>query len=292
MEQTELKIDDAPFHPRRHAKPILRWVGGKRSMVEQLSGIAYAHLSKTKGTYIEPFLGGGSVALDLGLPSMILNDFCGPLMRMFDYVRDDPKAVFNQLQQYVERGIDEKTYYEVRALRPLGAIQQAARFLYLNATCFNGVYRENASGEFNVPYGKRANPKFPSLEELVAVQEALGGDKVFLYASDFKPIVQLAREGDFIYADPPYLDTFSDYNAGGFGEPEHVVLAEELRAAYDHGADVLVTNSDTARVRELYDWAFITPIQERRSINRDGDGRGPVGCVLITTVPDLLGGVP
>ena len=196
---------ESTFPPRLHAKPVCRWVGGKRWMLRTLSNTAYAHLQRTRGRYIEPFLGGGAVALDLGLPSMILADTCEPLIHAYDQVRRFPQQVAWMLATYERRGVDKSTYLDVRAESPMSHIQRAAHFLYLNALCFNGVWRVNSNGVFNVAYGSKGDGapagKMRTAADLEQFAAAIKTST--LTAADFHKTLEHAGEGDFIYCFTP-----------------------------------------------------------------------------------------
>lgn len=268
-------------------------------MVPLVAGTVYAQLQKTGRRYIEPFVGGGAVALNLGLPDMILGDTCGPLIEAYQVVVARLDKLWATYSKLIAAGWDEKTYYTIRARRLALPWERAAQFLYLNATCFNGVYRENARGEFNVPWGMRGpklfddthggdrRPGFRTREDFEAFARATATSQIL--CQDFRDTIELAHQGDCIFCDPPYLGTFSGYTADGFGLTQHIQLAAHARAAYDRGADVIITNSDIPEVRALYTWAYCQATGEKRRVNRRGSERGPVGCLLITTIPDVLG---
>lgn len=282
---------ESAFPLRLHAKPICRWVGGKRWMLRTLSNVAYVHLQRTRGHYVEPFLGGGAVALDLGLPNMILADTCEPLIHAYDQVRRFPQQVAWMLATYEKRGVDKDTYMDVRDESPMSHIQRAAHFLYLNALCFNGVWRVNSDGVFNVAYGSKGSGapagKMRTTADLEQFAAAIKTST--LTAADFHKTLEHAGEGDFIYADPPYFNTYDDYTTGRFTAKDHVDLSEALRAAYDRGADLVTTNMDTPEVREMYAWAAIQVTGEMHRVCRDPAKRGKMSTVLISTIPDLVG---
>jgi DNA adenine methylase len=282
---------DPPLPPRRHAKPIVKWAGAKRWLVPLVCEGIYQRLAVTRGRYIEPFLGGGAIALDLGLPDMILGDTCRPLVGMYDAVRRRPRDVAWALQALAAKGTDRQSYLNVRSTNYPSPILGAARFIYLNKYGFNGIYRENRKGQYNVPYGDaergaRKTGVLPTLEDIEAVAAAL--TSVDLRVRGYQVTLAEAREGDVVYADSPYLGTYSDYTAEGFTEQNHVELAERLRAASEVGAVILATNSDNARIRELYSWAFITPVVERHTVGATVARRGNVAAVLIASDQSVL----
>lgn len=275
--------------PRVGCTPPLKWVGSKRWLVPMLAPAIYERLAVTRGRYIEPFLGGGAIALDLGLPGMILGDTCKPLITTYQAIRKSPAAVAWALKALVDKGTDKESYLRVRASESSSPVLAAARFLYLNRFGFNGLYRENSKGKFNVPHGgDRSNASVPGIEMLEAVAQALKGAD--LRVADFRETIAKATQGDVVYADSPYYETFSDYTAGGFGEDEHFALATALFDACERGAVVIASNSDHERIREFYAWAFVTPVHERHAVGATAERRGLRDAVLIVSDETILRG--
>jgi len=299
LNDSSLKNEDVPLPlpPRRHAKPLVKWAGAKRWLVPIVSDTIYGRLKETEGRYVEPFLGGGAIALELGLPRMILGDSCRPLIEMYQAIRTKPRDVAWALKALAAQGTDRESYLAVRQRRSPSPILAAAQFIYLNKLGFNGLYRVNRSGQFNVPYGDakrgeraQSGGVFPTEEEILAVAAALADSD--LAVRDFRQTIALAGERDVIYADPPYLATYSNYTAEGFTQEDHEVLATALRRAALRGAVVIATNSDTPEVRKLYDWAFTAPVIERHSVGATVARRGAVRALLIasqSTITDLSG---
>lgn len=291
---------DRTLRPPKHAKPIVKWLGGKTWMIKLASQGIYRHLARTGGRYVEPFLGGGALALDLGLPNMIVSDSNTHLIRTYQAVRDQPAQVAWALSSLASQGVDEESYYRVRNRTYSSRILAAARFIYLNKLCFNGVYRENKKGEFNVPYGdtvyrksvvgRKVNDKvgnlFPSGRKLRDLAEAFADSD--LEACDFRETIAKAGRGDVVYADPPYAKTFDAYTASGFGPEEQVALVNALGEAWERGATILATNADQPEIRDIYSWATIMTTAEARSVSQDGSKRKRVGCVLIVSPGDEL----
>lgn len=274
-------------------QPLLKWAGGKRWLVDVLVPRIEAALpdrntstAAVSGMYIEPFVGGAAVAIAVGHRNrhvrMRLNDAVKPLIDFYDAVRRMPGAVAWALQSLAAEGLDEATYYRVRAEERRSLAQRAARFLYLNKTNYNGLWRENSRGEYNVPYGKRKVVRFPDEAALLAVSEALC--LASLSTGDFQVVIDSAMPGDVIYADPPYAQTFSNYKQGGFTSDDHDRLAGALHDAWARGVTVFATNTDCPLVRDLYSWATFEETEERRAINSDGKGRAKVPCLLISAV--------
>jgi DNA adenine methylase len=267
--------------------PFIKWAGGKRWLVPTIVPAIRRRLVATQGRYFEPFLGGGAVALGLGLPCMVLADICEPLISTYRTIRKSPEAVAWALKTLADKGTDKASYLAVRSAKPTSSVFSAARFIYLNKFGFNGLYRENSKGQFNVPYGgERANASLPGAAELRAVAQTFTNAEINL--ADFRATIQQARSGDVIYADPPYFDTFSDYNAASFDDDAHDELARALAAAAARGATVIASNSDHEFIREIYSWAHVVAMTERHVVGAKGTRRGARNSVLITSDPALL----
>ena len=235
-------------------QPILRWVGGKRQLLSRL--IEHCPDDAQGRRYYEPFLGAASLFLALRPNTAILSDANAHLIDTYKTVKRDPKAVAKRLAAYARRDCAEQ-YYRVRSLynRSMPGVLQAARFIYLNRTCFNGIFRVNRDGKFNVPYGYRATPKFPSRTELSNLALAL--KRVKLHTSDYAAAIDRARSGDFIYLDPPYpplngTSFFAHYTMDRFGENDQLRLAKTVRMLAKRGCLILMSNADTPLVRKLY----------------------------------------
>lgn len=268
--------------------PLLRWAGGKRWFVKDYGDDMFDHVIKSGGQYIEPFLGGGAMAFHLGLHNMILSDVEEEIMLVYTFVRDNPDQLFAMLNILKEEGTDKETFYRIRAadLNQLTPVEVAARCIYLNKLCFNGLFRKNQSGRFNVPYQGDPNRKFPTLDDIMALSRAL--ERTKLRCLDFADSIAMAREGDTIYADPPYHETGVGYTANGFDDSDQERLAEALYRAKERGASFFAHNADTAKVRYWYEeWAEIISTSEKRKINSKGDERGDVPCVLIVGGVDV-----
>ena len=265
---------------RAHARPFLKWAGGKRALLPEISKL----LPSNTATYWEPFVGGGAVffALDGRIRAAKLSDVNAELMLTYKMVRDRPEELIQLLRFHEEQHADKKYYYLVRKLAPSpDASEVAARFIYLNKGCFNGLYRVNKQGAFNVPRGDYANPSICDADVIRAASEALG--QATISVGDF---VKVAPEPqDFIYCDPPYHGTFDGYDASRFGEDKHRRLRDTVLKWHRLGAFVLVSNADTPLIRSLYagEPFRLHNALAPRNINSDGSGRGPSSELLITT---------
>lgn len=272
------------------AQPFIKWVGGKRKLIPAI----LAHAPQRFERYLEPFLGGGSLALALGLKGMLLNDANAELINAYAVVGDSLVRLTEQLE-HLKRQHSEEFYYAVRATNPdsLTDIEQAARFIYLNKTGFNGLYRVNRFGQFNVPFGHHANPGLYDVSILKAAADVITGSQLFsMQYDDF--LRQHARAGDFIYLDPPYIPVslysdFKRYTAQQFRENDQVQLAALYTDLVELGAYPLLSNSYTPLSLELYGQHRIVQIEARRNVNSNGMGRGSIAEILV--MPRLKRGV-
>jgi len=301
---------DRPLPAPAQVKPIVKWLGGKGWLVSSIAPGIYRRLFLTGGRYVEPFVGGGALALHLGLPKMIIADACEALIRTYRTVITNPHAVGWGLATLTSAGVDARSYYRVRDDDPQSYVAIAARFIYLNKLCFNAVHRVNKKGKFNVPYGKKfaddVNPfdttdtrdaligntdddvaLFPSGKHLRDFAAALHTSEV--KTADFRVTLGKVREGDVVFVDPPYAATFSGYTVDGFGSRDQIDLANQLHRAVVDGATIIATNVDIPEIRELYGWASITPTRERRNVSQDGQKRQSAGCIIITNDQKILG---
>lgn len=274
-------------------EPFLKWAGGKTQLLAQLE----PHLPQKFRAYYEPFMGGAAVFFYLrrtrgDFPAW-LNDWNPELVNCYAILRDQVEALIPLLREH--RAQHSKThFYRVRALAPaeLAPVARAARLIYLNKTCFNGLYRVNASGQFNVPLGSNKNPRIFDETNLRAVSAALQG--VELRHGDFAAVLKLARARDLIYFDPPYhteTNGFTSYAVAAsgraqFGEAEQARLREVVVQLVRRKCHVLVSNSATSFIQNLYAEfapARIHIVRARRAINSDARGRGLINEVLITS---------
>lgn len=249
-------------------------------MVSALARFAPSHFDR----YLEPFLGGGALFFHLQPPISLLNDLNEELMHTYRIVQQEVEPLISLLSTYT---YSEDFYYQLRGENPteLDPVARAARFIYLNRTCFNGLYRVNKQGQFNVPFGAYVNPVICDRPRLLAANQALRG--VMLFCENYKSFLDReARAGDFIYLDPPYqpVSKYSDFNrytSAQFREPDQRALAGFVRVLAARGCHVLASNSDTPLIRELYHGFEFVDVRAPRNINKNGRGRGTVGEVLI-----------
>lgn len=265
-------------------RPFLKWAGGKRQLLPRILALVPARVR----TYVEPFLGGGAVffalAAERRFRRAVLGDVNGELINCYQAVRDDVEGLIDRLSRLRNTAED---YYQLRAQRPRSAVARAARIIYLNRCGYNGLYRVNSDGLFNVPYGRYVSPRICDPERLRAASRALAD--VELVPGDFTTIVGQRRLGadDFVYLDPPYVPvsrtaSFTGY-AGGFSMADQERLAKLLRKLSERRIAAVLSNSDCDDTRRLYQGLAIESLPARRAINSVATRRGPVAELLVQT---------
>mgnify|MGYP005845627765 CR=1 FL=1 len=262
--------------------PFVKWAGGKGQLVSRF--LERFPPPDRCARYFEPFLGGGAVYLALRPRRAVLSDLNADLMNAWRVVRDDPEALMRALDSHV---YEREQYYQVRAQNPeeLDPVARAARFVYLNKTCYNGLYRVNREGRFNVPFGRYARPpRFYDRENLLAISHLLR--TADLRCAPFEEATADAAAGDFVYCDPPYdplskTSNFTSYTEGSFTRDDQQRLAAHVRELDRRGCLVAVSNSDTPEIRRLYQGFRIEQVATPRFINCKANGRTPVQELLI-----------
>ena len=262
------------------AVPYLKWAGGKRSMLRHL----VPHVPPSYGTYFEPFVGGGALFFALQPEKAVLSDVNRRLVRSYAAVCDDVDAVVELLKTYP---YEKEFFLTMRAVRidDRPDVEVAAWLIYLNRSCFNGLYRVNRNNVFNVPFGRYSNPTICDETNLRACSERLRG--VAILHEPFETVLGRAAPGDFVYFDPPYLplsatSSFTGYSADGFGLDDHRRLRDVARELKARGVGVLISNSAAPAARELYAEGFeIEEVLAGRAINARGDGLGRIPELII-----------
>lgn len=263
-------------------KPLLKWAGGKAQILNNI----IPKMPKNYGHFIEPFLGGGAVFFAVCPKNAIIADINPELINLYRSVATDVDKVIAQLSRYKNT---EEMFYDVRALdwTNLPRIEAAARTIFLNKTCFNGLYRVNRSGQFNVPFGRYKSPKIMDESTLRAASTILRDATII--CGDYKTVLrENAQPNDFVFLDPPYLpisaySDFKRYTKEQFHEEEHVELAEEVERLHELGCHVILTNSNHPLVHEQYQKFTIEVLQTKRQISCKGKGR--TGEDVIVTIP-------
>ena len=273
----------------RKPKPFVKWAGGKRQIIEELK----KYLPNEFDCYYEPFVGGGALLFELMPKKAVINDSNKELMNVYEMIADYEKFILmgNVLNKH-ERKNNEKYYYEIRNIdrdedkfSKMMDYEKAARTIYLNKACFNGLYRVNRKGYFNVPYGKRDTVNTYDGENLLNIHTYFENNDITIKCDDFKEIVKDAKKGDFVYFDPPYdtyNNSFTSYTEEGFSRDDQKRLSETFMELDKKGVYVMLSNHNTEYINELYKDYNIHIINAKRSINSNGNKRGSVEEVIIT----------
>ncbi|MBD2666093.1 putative adenine-specific DNA methyltransferase [Richelia sinica FACHB-800] len=269
-------------------KPFLKWAGGKRQLVPLILG-NYLPKNYNYQTYYEPFLGGGAVLFALQPKKAVINDSNTELINCYKVVKESVEELIDSLKKHQN---NENYYYEIRdwdrdnGFHKRTPIERASRIIFLNKTCYNGLFRVNSQGQFNVPFGKYKNPNILDVAVLKAVSKYLNENEITILNSDFQDALKDAKKGDFIYIDPPYdpvSDTasFTGYDIQGFNKDEQIRLKETFAALDKRGCKVLLSNAYTKFIVDLYNdykWSKVSAI---RSINSNAQKRGKVDEILV-----------
>lgn len=271
------------------ATPVVKWVGGKRQLLPEIKKC----LPKNFNTYFEPFVGGGAVLFEIQPKKVIVNDINKELINLYSVIQNNVDELINVLSDSNKYANTAECYYAIRELdrepqkyNQLTGIERAARILYLNKTCYNGLYRVNSMGEFNSPFGSYKNPNVVNEITLRAVSKYFNNSNIKFLNGDFEKSLKTAKKGDFVYFDPPYAaisktSNFTGYNENGFGESEQIRLKELCDTLNKKEIKFLLSNSDCEFIRDLYKDYNIITIQAKRAINSNGNNRGLVSEVLI-----------
>lgn len=267
--------------------PFLKWVGGKRQIMNSLVDLLPLDINKLN--YIEPFVGGGALLFHLQPKVATINDFNSELINVYDVIKSNLEELITDLQKhkneaeyfYILRGLDRTDEFQ-----KLSNIQRASRIIFLNKTCFNGLYRVNNSGEFNAPFGRYKNPNIVNAPTLRAVNKYLNSNKINLMTGDYAEVLNNIPKNSFVYLDPPYHpltegSSFTGYVQGGWNIYDQIRLREVCDELNKKGVKFLLSNSSTDFIKEQYSAYEINIVKANRSINSNGEKRGEVEEVLI-----------
>ena len=263
-------------------QPFLKWAGGKSQLLEQYAPLFPQRYNK----YIEPFAGGGAIFFYLEPKQVILGDSNKDLIQCFIAVKNNVRELMHLLKIHRQRHSAEH-YEKIKKeynSNKLTKIDRAAAFIYLNKSCFNGLYRVNGKGELNVPFGGYKNPSIFDEENLLAASKLLKSVK--LYSGDFAKILDVAEKNDFAYLDPPYYplnktSSFTSYTKGQFLAEEQIRLADVFKSLDRRGCKVMLSNSDTSFIKNLYKDFTIKTVKANRFISCVGDKRGPINELVV-----------
>ena len=277
-------------------KPFVKWAGGKRQVIDKLCEYAPDEFD----TYYEPFIGGGALLFKLSPKKAVINDSNKELMNVYQVLCDENKfkKMCNILNHY-ETEHNEEFYYEIRnkdrnknSFSRLSDYKKAARTIYLNKACFNGLYRVNSKNEFNVPFGKKEKVNTYDGGNLITVSNYLTMNDIKIINVDFEAAVKNAKKGDFVYFDPPYdsdTHTFNSYTEEGFNKEQQRRLARVFKELDQKGVYVMLSNHNTILVNELYKGYHFHTIEAKRNINANGKKRGKIEELIITNYENKRG---
>lgn len=272
-------------------QPVVKWVGGKRQLLPEIVARVPKAFDPGTSTYYEPFLGGAAVLFGLSPQKAVVNDSNEGLINVYQVVRDEVDELIALLSTYPN---SPEFYQEIRALdrddeifASLSDVEKAARFIYLNKTCFNGLYRVNKKGHFNASFGKYKNPKICDEETLRDVSKYLNEAEIDFCVGDFEQCVEGAVEGDFVYFDPPYIplsatSSFTRYTADGFDFEDQLRLRHVVEDLTQRGVFVMVSNSSSPLVANLYTDYRVEIVQANRRVNTKGTDRGKIDEFIVT----------
>lgn len=271
--RVELMLRRSGIPKTRILKPFVKWVGGK----SQLLDVLLPHVPPSFNTFYEPFVGGGAFLFALLPERAVISDINTELINAYLVVRDSVEDLIQGLQHHRN---ESSYFYELRAQDPatLTTIQRASRFIYLNKTCYNGLYRENSKGQFNVPFGRYKNPNIVDAVNLRAVSDYLNRADIEILCQDYRATVSRAGRGDFIYFDPPYYPwsetaSFTKYVKTDFTARDQEELAATYCELAERGCYVLLSNSNTGFIKDLYKDFQILEVEANRFVNCRGDRR-------------------
>lgn len=266
--------------------PVVKWVGGKRQLLDEITPL----LPQKITTYCEPFLGGGAVLFSIQPSKAIVNDLNEDLITVYRVIKDNVEGLIQSLKKhentlayfYAVRDMDR----DKKAYQALPDVEKASRLIYLNKTCFNGLFRVNSSGEFNTPFGYYKKPNIVNEPVLRAVSGYFHDSDISFYSEDFARTLDRVGKGGFVYLDPPYdpvSDTasFTGYHKGGFDRNEQVRLKKCCDALTQRGVKFLLSNSATDFITDLYRDYNIKIVQAKRAINSNASRRGAIDEVLV-----------
>lgn len=266
-------------------QPFLKWPGGKRQIIKEIKRFIPSDID----TYYEPFVGGGAVLFEVQPKKAVINDYNYELINVYKAIKNNLEELIEQLKTYENT---EECFYRVRAMdrsenfSTLSAVVRAARTIFLNKTCYNGLFRVNSKGYFNAPFGRYKNPKFINKFQLKAVSEYLNSNEITILNLDFAESLKSLNANDFVYFDPPYdpvseIASFTEYTSKGFNKSEQIRLKETCDLLNSNGVKFLLSNSATKFIKDLYKEYTIEIVYANRSINSNGKKRGKIEEILV-----------
>ncbi len=270
----------------RLVSPFVKWVGGKRQLLEEIT----KYRPKKFSTYYEPFVGGGAVLFHLQPAKAVINDMNEDLINLYRIIKEKPEELTENLKKHKN---DRDYFYKIRGIdrdenkyKQMSDVEKASRIVFLNKTCYNGLFRVNSSGEFNSPFGNYKNPNIINSITIMAVSKYLNSNDIRIENVDYEHAVEDACKSDFVYFDPPYYpvsnsSSFTGYTCNGFDGEQQERLKNVCDKLDRKGVNFLLSNSSTAFIRDLYNDYEIITVTARRSVNSNANQRGEIDEVLI-----------
>jgi len=263
------------------AKPFLKWAGGKGRLLNKLSKF----FPKNYNSYFEPFIGGGAVFFHLNPEKAIINDLNNELINLYNAIKKNPEKLMEELDG-LQGNVDDKDFFlKMRSKKPKKELDRAVRMIFLNRTCYNGMYRVNSKGEFNVPFGDMGTPKLYEKKNIIACSQAL--KKTTILCGEYKKLNQRIRKKDFVYLDPPYVplsDTahFTSYTSEKFGERQQLELLEFCKKIDQKGGLFMLSNSYNEFTEKLYCKFNTNTIKAARSVAAKSESRAEIKEIVVT----------
>ena len=266
--------------------PVVKWVGGKRQLLRDIE----INLPPDIFSYYEPFIGGGAVLFHLQPPSAVINDTNSELVNLYRVIKAHPDGLIDDLKKHRN---DKDYFYEIRgidreksAYAEMSDVERASRIIFLNKTCYNGLFRVNSSGEFNTPFGRYKKPNIVNERTIRAICDYFNNNDITILNTDFESALEGIERGAFVYFDPPYdpvspSANFTGYTSGGFGREEQLRLKRVCDNLNDMGVRFLLSNSATGFIRDLYSDYHVTIVSASRAVNSKAGKRGSVEEVLV-----------
>ena len=267
--------------------PFLKWVGGKRQLMPEIKKMLPKGVANRP--YYEPFIGGGALFFELQPKRAVINDYNEELINVYTVIRDNPNELIEDLRKHKNTA---EYFYEIRSVdryplfNNLTRIERASRVIYLNKTCYNGLYRVNSAGEFNSPFGRYKNPNIVNEPVIRAVSKYLNSSQIQISDGDYELILNDIPANSFVYLDPPYhpiseSSNFTGYVQGGWNEEDQIRLRNVCNVLNDNGIEFLLSNSASSFIKEIYCDYDIRTVQAKRAVNSNSSKRGQVDEFLI-----------
>jgi DNA adenine methylase len=266
-------------------KPFLQWAGGKRQLLHEIR----KYIPNNINTYYEPFIGAGAVLFDLKPTVAVINDFNTELIDCYDVIKNSVYELIEDLKKHINT---KEYYYNIRNIdrtaeyQNFTKVEKASRLIYLNKTCFNALYRVNSKGYYNTPFADRKNPLILEEKTLLAINTYFSNNNIVILNGEFSEAIKDAKAGDFVYLDPPYdpvsdSSSFTSYSTSKFGKEKQIELCNTFKELHERGCKLMLSNSYTDFILDLYKDFNILTVEALRTINSNGDKRGKVNEVLV-----------